>query len=296
MPIDIAHYHGWKGRLHSPWRGALALVRVALLQVFRRKAYWLVLTLGLMRFVLFWSVIYAVTQLPVPPDARERILETFGFSASPTDVQETGYLRFLGGQGVVVILLLAFSGSLIVGADFQHKSLPFYLSRRIDRRHYIVGKLAAVGAIVSLLTVVPAMLLFVEYGMFTTSAGYWRENWRIPVAILFYGGVLSLVLSILLVSLAARLQRTAPIAVAWCSLFLLPLILSEALEELTGSRWWNLLDLWRNIRLVGRLCFGQFRRPEDEQFAYVALGLLAALCTIALLALVKRVRAVDIVQ
>ena len=38
MGIDIAHYHGWEGKLRSPWWGSLAIVRVAMLQVFRRKS------------------------------------------------------------------------------------------------------------------------------------------------------------------------------------------------------------------------------------------------------------------
>ena len=50
------------------------------------------------------------------------------------------------------MILLAFSGSLLVGSDFRLRTLPFYLSRRIDKRHYIVGKLLAVSAIVSILT------------------------------------------------------------------------------------------------------------------------------------------------
>ena len=61
-------------------------------------------------------------------------------------------------QSVVVMILLAFSGSLLVGSDFRMKSLPFYLSRRVDRRHYIVGKLMAISVIVSLLTTVPALI------------------------------------------------------------------------------------------------------------------------------------------
>ena len=63
MDIDQAHYHGWQGKLQSPWWACLAIVRVALVQVFRNKAYWFVLGLGALRFLAFWSIIYAVTQL-----------------------------------------------------------------------------------------------------------------------------------------------------------------------------------------------------------------------------------------
>ena len=73
-------------------------------------------------------------------------LEQFGFSANTDAAQDNGYIAFMQGQNVIVMILLAFSGSLLVGSDFRLKTLPFYLSRRIDKRHYIVGKLLAVSS------------------------------------------------------------------------------------------------------------------------------------------------------
>ncbi len=51
MGIDLARYHGWHGTLRSPWVAVLAIVRVALMQVFRRKSYWIVLAMGLINFI-----------------------------------------------------------------------------------------------------------------------------------------------------------------------------------------------------------------------------------------------------
>lgn len=296
MSIDVARYHGWHGRLGSPWLATLAMVRVALLQVVRRKAYWIVLALGLTQFLLFWSVIYAVTQLNLPPQARERILEAFGFSAEAAAPQDSGYVLFMQRQSLVVMILLAFSGSLLVGADFRLQALPFYLSRRIDRVHYIAGKLLAVSVLVSLLTWVPALALFVEYGMFTSSLTYWRENWRIPLAVLAYGLVLCTCLSLLLVTLAAWLQRAAPIAVTWSSLFTFLGLLAEYLRDETGQEAWALLDPWRDMRYVGRMFFGVFSRQSQEALAPWALLVLGVLCGVCLLLLVRRVRAVEVVE
>jgi hypothetical protein len=50
------------------------------------------------------------------------------------------------------------------------------------------------------------------------------------------------------------------------------------------------------MRLVGRLCFGEFRNDADELLAWRALLILSALCSAALAALVYRVRAVDVVE
>jgi ABC-type multidrug transport system permease subunit len=194
------------------------------------------------------------------------------------------------------MILLAFSGSLLVGSDFRLKALPFYLSRRIDRRHYIAGKLLAVSAVVALMTIVPALALFIEYGAFTSSFAYWFENWRLVVSILGYGFVLCAVLSILLVALSAWLQRTAPIAITWSSIFTMLTFVAERMREFTRNNYWTLLDVWRDMRYVGRSFFGYYPREEDRELAWWALAILLGLCTAALIALVHRVRAVDVVE
>jgi hypothetical protein len=296
MQIDQAHYHGWQGRLQSPWVACLAIVRVALLQVFRNKAYWLVLGLGALRFLAFWTIIYAVTQLSLPPDMRQQFLKLFGFSANADADQNNGYIMFMAGQGVIVMILLAFSGSLLVGSDFRLNSLPFYLSRRIDKRHYIVGKLLAVSSVIAILTVLPALLLFFEYGMFTASSAYWIDNWRIAVSVLAFGAVICIVNSILLVTISAYLQRIVPITITWASIFLLLGRLGDLLQWSTKDDYWFLLDPWRDMRLVGRLCFGTFAKAIDRELAWWALLILGSLCAVSLAALVHRVRAVEVVE
>jgi hypothetical protein len=314
MGIDNIRYHGWQGQLRSPWISCLAIVRVALLQVFRRKSYWVVIALGMLNFLVYWSIIYAVTQFQIPPEAQARLLEGFGFSAQASAGQENGYIMFMQRQSLIVMILLAFSGSLLVGSDFRFNSLPFYLSRRIDRRHYIVGKLLAVGTVVSLLTMLPALALFVEFGMFTSSLDYWIDNWQIPVAVLAYGLVMSTVLSVLLVTLSAYLQKMAPIAITWSSLFVMLGTMADQLSRRGGSRTWHLIDPWRDIRYVGKLCFyagkravvgvnttdvpyfGIFRDGAEYDRALWALLILVVICSLALVALVRRVRAVEIVN
>ena len=295
MSIDVAHYHGWHGSLRSPWLASLAIVRVAMIQVFRRKAYWLVLALGLTHFLLVWGLIYFVNQAGQAPEARRMVLEPLGFLAPRTGTAQNGYVAFMERQGVPVVILLAFSGSLLVGSDFRSGALPFYLSRRIDRRHYIVGKLLAIGAIVSLLTTVPACLLYLEFGMLGPSLRYWIDNWRALATAVSYGAVMATVLSIWLASLSAYLQRVAPIAITWSTLFILPKLIRPLLTR-SKYDFLNLIDPWRDIHFAGRLGSGELKNGDERQFALWAAILLAVTCALALLALVRRVRSVDVVE
>ena len=271
------------------------MVRVGLMQVFRRKAYWIVLGLGMLQFLGFWGVIWFLTQSKeVSAEVREGLLRGFGFSPSPRPGEESGYIMFIERQSIVVTILLTFSGSLLVGGEFRNNALAFYLSRSIDRRHYIIGKLLTVGVLVSLLTTLPALALFVEYGMFTSSFDYWTTHWRVPLGVIFYGGILSVVLSVLLVTVSAYLQRMAPIAITWASLFIMLRGLTALLRE--RSIYWRLFDPWRDMNFAGRLAFDQFRNDNERRFAYSAACLLAVVCLVCLVALARRVRAVEIVE
>jgi uncharacterized membrane protein YhhN len=102
--------------------------------------------------------------------------------------------------------------------------------------------------------------------------------------------------SILLVTLSAYLKRIVPIAITWASLFLLLGRLGDYLYSETDDPYWRLLDLWRDMRLVGELCFNRFRFEIDRDMAWWAAGILLVLCAVALVALVHRVRAVEIVE
>lgn len=295
MGVDRATYHGWQGPLRMPGVAALAIVRVALLQVFRRKAYWFVLGLGLLNFLYSFALIYTVTQLPAFIGG-DQALDRMGFSPRVDPQGHSGYIDFIERQGIIVMILLAFAGSLLVGSDFRMGSLPFYLSRRIDRRHYIAGKLLSVATLVWLVTVIPALCLFVEYGMFTSSFDYWLDNYDVALGIIGHGSVMALVLSILLVTISAYLERMAPIAIVWSSLFIMLGLVAALLRELSHNRTWLLLNPWVVIRYTGRLFYEGFREGKSAYLGWWGLLILSVVCSAMLVALVYRVRAVEVVE
>src|SRR5437867_12165297 len=71
--VDRAHYHGWEGRLRSPWFGALAVARVALWQILRRKLYWIVIALGLTHFLLIFALVFFAAQVDANAGAAKMV-------------------------------------------------------------------------------------------------------------------------------------------------------------------------------------------------------------------------------
>jgi ABC-2 type transport system permease protein len=290
--VASERYRGWSARLRPAWFACWPIALTGLRLVLRRKLFWVLLGLAAIQFLLAFATIYLKAQIAVENPGFRQFLDQV--LKSMTGAGRT-YRDFMFAQGTVTILMLAFAGELLVGNDYRQGGLTFYLSRRIGRRHYVLGRLLGIGLLVELTTALPALILYAEYGLLTDSAAYFRENWRIVVGILGYGLVMGVSLSLLLFALAAWLQRTVPLVMAWSCLFILLPILSEILRTVYDDRRWWLLIYWRDIRLVGSWFFGALEGSRDAALLNAAAAVVLAVCLASLLALIPRVRAVKVV-
>lgn len=290
MPIELTGYRGWEGKPRAPWRSVWAIVRSGVLMIFRRWVFWLLIGLGLLNFIFNFAFIYLKATLVVQNEGMAQFLDQY-------QVTGTGeaYSEFMRAQGTITALLLAFAGASLIGADYRQGGMVFYLSRRIDRRHYIAGKLLTVATIVTLITTLPALLLFVQYGVLSKSLDYFFDNPRIIAGILGYGAVLAVVQSLLLFAVAAWVHRAVPLVMCWLGIFFLLEALAAAAREINDDRRWLLLGIWRDMHRLGDWCFGArdaTRLPSTTHCAAV----LAAVCIVCLIVIVRRVRAVEIVR
>jgi hypothetical protein len=270
----------------------------------RRRVFWLFLLLGLLNFLLYFALIYVLAEIGAraggrgdrgPPFLREAIFTGNGKS----------YRDFIAFQGGMVMVFLGFAGAQLIGNDFRFRAVAFYLSKPISKLHYFLGKLGAAAALTSLFTLVPALLLFLEYGAFTDSFDYFRDSQRIFWAILGYGALVCLAPAVLVLGIAALFQRTIPIVAAWGGIFAFLPLVGETFRTLSrqrgGDAWaWDLLNLWDVLRWISSSFFGIYREAGDaqkylERLPY-ALLVLGAWMALGLWLFWRRVRAVEIVR
>ena len=209
--------------------------------------------------------------------------------------------NFFWFEGYIVVVILAFIGSVLIGNDFHHGSLPFYLSKPISRWHYVAGKCLAIGVLINMMTTLPAIVLFVEYG-FVDNWDYYIDQSRLLLGILAYGAVLTVTLSLLLMATSTWLRRTIPMVMIWITIFVLGRLMQRWLVDgLQLSEEWRLIDLWNDMYLAGQWALGtphELLRPTSQiqppyWMATVLVGVTWILC---ILYLRKRIRAVEIVQ
>lgn len=292
MSAESVRYRGISDRRRPAWLTIWPVTRTSLLLVLRRKVFWVLLGLALLDFLFLFAMIYFKAQGSISSPQLAGFIDRFLSQASGTG---DTYRKFMFAQGTVTMILLAFAGSMLVGNDHRQGGLTFYLSRRTSLACYVLGKLLATGTLVLLTTTIPALVLFFEFGALMDAANYFAENLQILVGILGYGLTMAIVLSLVLFALGSWMQKTVPLVMSWACLFVLVPALGRVLRRVYGERFWLLLDIWYDIRLVGMRCFGDLRERDARLFA-AALVILVIICAASALLSIPRVRAVKVVQ
>lgn len=309
MGAELLHYRPWRGSLRAPAWSLWPIARIALTMILRRRLFWIIYILGLMVFLLFffgqYLLVWAETQtaeqtvrvgmVRTEPAQLIRLLREV---LKLNGTAET-YRNFFWYQGYIVMVLMALAGAILVGNDFQFGSLPFYLSKPLNRWHYLFGKCAAVGLLVNLMTTLPAIILFIQYGLLD-SWDYFIDRANILLGIVAYGGLLTVCLSLLLVATATWLRRTVPLIMAWTTLLFFLRLLSAALVDgLQYDPRWRLIDVWHNTYLVGNVLLGlspQAVKPDAQPAVGEAALVLFGLSALCLSYLSLRIQAVEVVR
>ncbi len=335
MSASLLHYRTWQGEFRRPLVAVWPIARVALAMLLRRRLFWMLYGFGLLLALMFFfgSYLFAwaevqLSNAPPPrpgqfaPDPRQ-VLRFVRQALRVLNGSRDTFSYFFSYQSAIVVVILSLAGSVLVGNDFTHRSLVFYLAKPIRRWHYLLGKGLAVGLVVTLMTTVPALVLFGQHAVddwdYLIDADYFRHEsdaggsffdfeqsdpgpagLPLLLGILGYGMLLAVFLSILLVATATWMRRTMPLIMVWVSLFFFLRMLANLLVEgLKYAVHWRLLDLWNNLSLLGQACLGFAHEqitPRPQPPFWEAALVLVGVATVCLIYLNRRTRGVEVVR
>src|SRR5438128_8433515 len=151
MAVELLHYRPWRGTLRASAWSIWPIARSSLGMIFRRKLFWALYGLGLAFFLMFFFGQYLLSFVQAQPGIIGDIIARAKKNISWMDGEAHYYRDFLRLQSSMVMVILALTGSILVGNDFHFNSLTFYLSKPITPRHYLLGKAAAVSVFVNLM-------------------------------------------------------------------------------------------------------------------------------------------------
>ena len=289
MAVYERTYRRYEGPTTPERSRFLVVPRYAYQEVFKSRLFVAFLVLCFALPVAGAVMIYlhhnltALTALGLPAEELKQIL--------PIDA---GFFRRgLEMQGFLAFLLTLTVGPALVAPDLRNNGLPLYLSRPFSRSEYVLGKMSVLVILLSAITWVPGLLLFLFQGSLE-GAGWMAEQARIAWALFVGSWAWILALSLLALAVSAWVKWKPVARIALLMLYFVAIGFAEAVDGTLDTDWGGILSIWQVITTVWASLFGL--EPVFDLPIGAAWSALVAGCLISLWLLSRRVRAYEVVR
>lgn len=293
MAVYKRKYSSYTGALTPQWPRFFVLTRYAFGDLFKSRFFVLLLILSLVPVLFFAGYIFVANNKTVQLLLPQGPAEMFS-------VEEKFFSIVVIVQTQIAFILNCWVGPVLIAGDLTNGALPLFLSRPFSRADYVLGKLAVLGVLLSVITWVPALLLFALQSGLGKIGWIWPHLWMI-LPIVFCSAIWVLMLSLISLAVSAwvklRIVATGVIFVA----FFIPAGLGEMFNSIMGTYWGRLLNFSYMFRLILAKGFGENngiigRLGWEEIPVAAAWGVLIAVCVLCLLVLNVRLRAREVVR
>jgi ABC-2 type transport system permease protein len=196
-------------------------------------------------------------------------------------------------QGSLAFILTALTGPSLVSPDLANGAMPLYLSRPLSRTGYVSGKMAVLGVLLSLITWVPGLLLYLIQAI---CAGWaWtRDNLWLALAVVVAPLIWIIVLSLIGLALSAWVKWKIAAGALVLAVYFGGAGFGAAINAICRTRYGSLIDLRAVVHTVWSHLF-RYHSGTDMS-ATQAWMVLVVTCTLCLVLLAKRIRAFEVVR
>jgi ABC-2 type transport system permease protein len=299
MAVYKRSYKPYSGVLTANWTRFLILPRYSLAKIFDSKILIGMFIVSLIPFLVATTIIY----LSHNPIARTLI----GMRGeSLISIDNNFFFQLLKFQGSLAFLITAWIGPGLVSPDLTNNALPLYLCRPFSRTEYVLGKMSVLFFLLSLVTWIPDLFLFVLQAELEGN-GWFRANLSIAGAIVIGSLVWIAVQSLLALALSAWIKWRIAASGMMFAIFFVAAGFGEVFNEVLRTYWGHTINLVYLINQVWADLFGVpvnvnmgRRRIGDPRTMSVPLGvswaILIGVCALCLLLLNRRLRAREVVR
>jgi ABC-2 type transport system permease protein len=279
-------YKAYNGRRTTPWFRFLILSRFSYARLFQSK--FLVLFLAVCMFYPLGCAVFIYLSHNSPLLAALRLQ-----SGAMPPIDGEFFNVYCVVQGALAFLLTTLVGPSLVAPDLANGAMFLYLSRPFSRKQYVVGKMTILLLLMSLITWIPGMLLYL------IQAGCEGWNWMRVNAWLAGSIVLGLwiwiiVLSLIALALSAWVKWKIAAGALILGVFFAGAGFGAVINNVTRTHYGAFIDLMQVVHTIWSDLFRIGSRADlSVNEAWVILGVTCALC---LWLLAKRIRAFEVVK
>jgi ABC-2 type transport system permease protein len=305
MAVLERAYKRYEGALSPEWSRFLINPRHAFRDVFGSKIFTGLYALSFMVPLLFAVLIYLRHNVEALT-----ILQLNVVNVIPID--ERFFQTFVEIQGWIGFFLALLVGPQQVARDLTNNGLPLYLCRPFSRSEYVVGKMSIVLLLLSTITWVPGLILFLLES-YLEGWSWFSANISIASAI-FLGSLVWIVLFALLTqTISAWVKWRLAASAALIGLFFIPSVFALFVNEGLQTHWGNIMSFGALLRNVTAGLFGTFVRQAGvvtearrgviirqvlltEPPLWASWLMLFLVCALCLLLLSRKVKAYEVVK
>lgn len=167
---------------------------------------------------------------------------------------------------LAIILFAAFVAPEVLCTDRKTGMLGLYLSSSLDRGRYLAAKAIAIGSILSIVTIGPALLLLIGY----TSQGYGPDGFASWITTLLrvigVGLAMAAFHTLIASAISSITTRRAAASATFIVLVLgTGVLIDLAVGELDGPMWLSVFDL---VQLPTEFAYRAFGQPGPYTYRY----------------------------
>lgn len=291
MAVYEHTYKQYAGRLTPAWSRFLIIPRHAYQDVFRSKLFTAFFALCFVCPLVMAILIYLhhnVSALAILElDVREVV-----------PINALFFQTFISIQSSLGFFLTVLVGPALVSRDVTNNALPLYLCRPFSRAEYVIGKMSVLLILLSAITWVPGLLLFL-FQSYLRGGGWFASNFWIARAIFLSSWMWILMLALLSLALSAWVKWRMAASAALFGVFIIPSVIGMMIVNIFHTPYGNIINL---SFLLQTIISGLFGRTGDDmpQWMIIPAGAawvaLFVVCGICLLLLARKVRAYEVVR
>ena len=286
MAVYKQTYKHYSGRRTTPWFHFFILSRYSYARLFQSK--FLVLFLAVCMFYPLGCAVFIYLSHNVPLLTALRLR-----SGAMPPIDGEFFNIYCVVQGALAFLLTTLVGPSLVAPDLANGAMSLYLSRPFSRAEYVAGKMTILLLLLSLITWIPAMVLYlIQAGC----AGWdWaRVNAWLAGSIVLGLWVWIVVLSLIALALSAWVKWKIAAGALILGVFFAGAGFGAAINNVTRTHYGAFIDL---MQVIHTIWSDLFRNGSGADLSVTqAWTVLAVTCGLCLWLLAKRIRAFEVVK
>jgi ABC-2 type transport system permease protein len=285
MAVYRRSYRPYSGSLTAEWSRFLVLFRYSRRNLFRSR-----FLTGLFVLCFFWPIVCLV-MIYLAHSAS--FLAKLGLTPELISIDNMFFFRFMSVQGVLAFLMTAFAGPGLISPDLANGALPLYFCRPFSRAEYILGKSSVLGILLSQITWIPGIILFIIQSSFAGSSWTW-SNLRIAGS-LFVGALIWIaILSMLAMAFSAWVKWRIVAGALLLAVMFFGAGFAQAVNAVLRIDAGHFFDIGYLMAVVWTGLF----QVENELAISAGQAWIAILlyCSVCLWLLMRKVRAYEVVR